>query len=459
MRQKLFGSLVITISMTFLLLFVSLELSSKHYLDSQISSHGVYKRRIPYPYRAALAIASDIDSTTSLKEFLTIQEFLNSKNRTALGTGIGLEIGNSFFPRGDKNHRFALDNAPDGEVIGELIKLGYIDFIHSFNEAKDRKDIQDIVKLFLDNNLSVDVWVNHSNVKNNIGSYKFSLGDNVYSEYYHTDFSINTLGYRFVWTGDVSGIIGQGRPLDLYSFVESLDRDNLISSLYENALKEIAKYILSFAGTRYSSRRYNDLIYPLQLDDGQTVFGFVRSSVSHEGVWKAATASGLADLLREEVLKTLIDREGYMILYTHLGKNEGYPYVPKETQDALRLLEKEFRAGKIYVTTTAKLLKYHANNRYLEWHTSLVGKRKNIIIDSIRDPVRGVFVPVIDDLQGITFYTDDPLNTNMFIRDKKVMDAVRNEADHTGVKSIMIPVKRLATLDDKMIEYKKAGYF
>ena len=57
----------------------------------------VSMRKFPYPYSAAIAICSDIDDTNTTEEFLEIQRFLNSKNSTSMGEGIGLEIGNSFY--------------------------------------------------------------------------------------------------------------------------------------------------------------------------------------------------------------------------------------------------------------------------------------------------------------------------------------------------------------------------
>ena len=36
-------------------------------------------RKFPYPYKAALSICSDIDGTSTVEEFLEIQEFLNTK--------------------------------------------------------------------------------------------------------------------------------------------------------------------------------------------------------------------------------------------------------------------------------------------------------------------------------------------------------------------------------------------
>ena len=54
-------------------------------------------RHLPYPYRAALTICSDIDDTQNTADFLEIQRFLNTKQQTSMGEGLGLEIGNSFY--------------------------------------------------------------------------------------------------------------------------------------------------------------------------------------------------------------------------------------------------------------------------------------------------------------------------------------------------------------------------
>lgn len=451
---------MIFLLMFFLFIF-SLKLSRSHYAIIQRSNHKIVKRRLPYPFKSALTICSDIDATDTLKEFLTIQEFLNTKNRTDMGIGLGLEIGNSFFPIKTRHSPFALisNSKTNKEVIIDLIKLGYIDFIHSFQEENSRK-MQKITNILLNNGCQLDVWVNHSQAPTNLGYPDHSLGDNINSNYYHTDFSIKAVGYRFVWIGEVSSIVGQGVPLSLHSFFSALDKKHLILSMYQNVFKEICKYALSFLCKKYSNRKHNDLTYPLRLDDGQYVFGFVRSNVSYRGLsGVATTSSGLVDILREDLLKKLNESGGYMIVYTHLGNNKGYPYISKETQNALRLLEREYKKGNIYVTTTAKLLKYYVNNKYLVWHSSINGKDKNIHIVNISDPVRGTFIPAINDLRGITFYTNDPANTYILIQDKKIDEVIRNEIDFTNRRSIMIPLKPLPELDNKMKEYKKKGYF
>ena len=422
---------------------------------------GIIKRRLPYPYKAALTICSDIDSTNTLEEFLTIQEFLNTKNQTIMGEGLGLEIGNSFYPVRNDHGVFALisQNPADREVIIDLIKLGYMDTIHSFNTAKNRKEIYEIVKFLQENECKLDVWVNHSIAPSNIGPQKSNLGDKVDSDYYHTDFSIKTLGYKFVWMYEVTTIIGQGRPLNMRSFFSSLDKKHFFQSMYENVFKEICKYFLSYIYWKYADRKYNDLIYPVQIADGQWVFKFIRCEAFYKGPEPGDNSAGLASTLREGIFNELKSAQGYMIVITHLGKNAGYPYISTETQKALRLLEREYRTGEIYVTTTSKLLKYYVNSQYLKWNVKIENGGKYIQIEEITDPVRGSFIPSVDDLRGITFFTNDPENTHILIQDKEIIDIVKNGRDFTNQKSIMIPLKPLPPLENKMNEYKEKGYF
>jgi len=469
-RDKFFLISVISIIIIFLFIFLiflfSLQISKRHYAEIPISNYGISKRKLPYPFKSALTICSDIDATNSLEEFLTIQEFLNTKNKTVMGIGLGLEIGNSFFPieTSKTSHSpFGLisNNQIKNEVIVDLIKLGYIDFIHSFQEA-NREEIRKITNVLLNNGSQLDVFVNHSKAVTNLGYRDYSLGDNINSIHYHTDFSIRTLRYKFVWIGEVSSIVGQGVPLSLHSFFAGLNKKHFVRSLYNNVFKEIAKYGLSFMGIekKYSNRKNNDLTYPLRLDDRQYVFGFVRSNVFYRGISsEAETSSALVDILREDIFRELNKNGGYMIVYMHFGKNNGYPYISKATQRALRLLETEYRKGNVYVTTTAKLLKYYVNNKYLIWHPSLKGNNRNIHIACISDPVRGNFIPTIDDLRGITFYTDDPTNTHIFIQDEEITEAISNRTDYMNRKSVMIPLKSLPRLDNKMKEYRKKGYF
>ncbi len=451
----------IIVSLIILAFSISLSRTADYYSFHSKSISGISIREFPYPYKAALTITSDIDSTKSLREFLVIQEFLNTKDITSLGMGLGLEIGNSFFPVMNSND-FALvsNDMASREVIIDLIKMGYIDFIHSFGSATTRDEIKKLVGILVKNQCKINVWINHSNASSNVGP--LYRGDNPGSKIYHTDFSVKELGYHFIWNDDVTSLLGQGRPINMFSFFDSFDEKHIIMSLYNNVFKEMVKYVLAVVGNspRLSWRKNNELVTITHLDDGTPIFAFVRSNFCYKGAWGAsATAKGLAESLRSDILKKLIKVHGYTIIYTHLGKNSGFPYLPKQTVDGLRLLESEYRNGNIYVTTASKLLTYYVNKRYLEWDVIKKGADTYIRIKDINDPVRGIFIPSVADLQGITFYTDIPDRTFLIVAGKKIKEIKRNGEDETGRKSIMIPLKPLPRLERKMHKYKEKGYF
>ena len=54
-------------------------------------------RKFPYPFQCAIAISSDIDNASSLKNFVQFMDFLNTRKQTKYGKGLDLEIGNSFW--------------------------------------------------------------------------------------------------------------------------------------------------------------------------------------------------------------------------------------------------------------------------------------------------------------------------------------------------------------------------
>jgi len=430
-----------------------------HYYDSEALRGEVFLREFPFPFRSALSICNDVDSTTSLSEFLTIQEFLNTRNQTPLGEGIGLEISNSFFAKSKDFGLFSPYSA-DQEVILDLIRGEYIDAIHSFDLARTREDIKHVAEFLAEAGASVPAWVNHSTAPSNLGPCTVCIGDDDGSQAHHTDFSLNRLGYRFVWLDAVSGIVGQGRPVSLGTFFDGFDRHHPLPSLFHNVAKEQIKFTLAALGSsRYSMRKNNELVRVVSLDDGQPVFEFTRSNQCFYGLWECASADGMAETLREDVQKALINNGGYMIVYTHLGINGGFPYLAQPTVQALRSLAERNRAGDIWVTTTSRLLRYYVNKKYLEWEVRREGDTTSILIHSIEDPVRGMIVPDADALGGVTFYVNETDRTRVLLNGRDVADVVANPPDETGRKSITIPLRPLENLDARMSVYKAKGYF
>src|SRR5205807_7065491 len=53
-------------------------------------------RQFPYPFKAMLALCSDIDQTTR-QRYRMIHRFLNTETETPMGPGLGLDVADSFW--------------------------------------------------------------------------------------------------------------------------------------------------------------------------------------------------------------------------------------------------------------------------------------------------------------------------------------------------------------------------
>ncbi len=400
-------------------------------------------RKFPYPYKAAMTICSDIDGTTSKEEFLEIQKFLNTKEETSMGEGVGLEIGNSFVMYAPPTCAFSYfsGNPENAQIIRKYINSGYIDFMHSYGEKTDftRKDAIEAIKELNDNQCKVDVWVDHATTVDNLGDdLTFGLGDHSDSSAYHSDITL-AYGIKFVWLGRVTTVIGQSVPITLKTFSSVYDSRHPVDSL-KNMVKEFAKNVLAvFGNKKYAMHKSYNLLRIAKLNDGQKVYEFLRFDNYWKGVAEGATSKRLAYVISKRTLERLKKVGGYMIVYTHLGKNSDCPeVVAKETQNALRDLASEYERGNIYVTTTSRLLNYFINQKYLKWSYETKGEEMIITIFSVEDPVFGSFVPTIKDLQGITFYVPAKDKIRIYINDREITDIRRNPPDFMERESVTI---------------------
>ena len=101
--------------------------------DSMIQE--VSLRSIPYPYRAMLAICSDLDETPDRHVYGEIMRFLNTTKETTMGPGTGLEVGNTIYfdmPPG----QFSYWNTDEAgrAMVRTLIRSGHIDCLHSYGD-------------------------------------------------------------------------------------------------------------------------------------------------------------------------------------------------------------------------------------------------------------------------------------------------------------------------------------
>jgi len=104
--------------------------------------NNVRLRSLPYPYRAMLAICSDLDETPDRRTYWEIMRFLNTTLPTPIGRGVGLEVGNSIYfdMPADQFAYWTTDDA-GRDMIRSLIRTGHIDCLHSYGDlAGTRKD-------------------------------------------------------------------------------------------------------------------------------------------------------------------------------------------------------------------------------------------------------------------------------------------------------------------------------
>lgn len=400
-------------------------------------------RKFPYPYRAAIAISNDIDNTETLHEFIEIHKFINTKEKTVMGPGTGLGIGNSFFfyePPGSAISYFSEDPKVS-ETIIHFLKSGYIDCLHSYGKKKDfiREDAVRALQELYKHGSKVEVWIDHTKSKDNLGDdVTFGLGDHPESEAYHADLTL-AYGIKFAWLGRVTMITGQSVPVTVKTFSGIFDYDHPIHSII-NISKEFAKNVFGiFGNKKYAMHKNNDLVKVTQLNDGQKIYEFIRFDNHWKGVGYGADANGLAYSISKKVIDQLKRKEGYMIVYTHLGKNaHSAQPIPKGTQNALRQLAREYEVGNIWVTSTSDLLNYYIRHQYLNWSYQSVNNEIHINIQNVQDPIAGSRVPAPKELKGVTFYTRNKSKTRIFISGKEIENIQRNFSDYTQRESVTL---------------------
>ena len=401
-------------------------------------------RHWPYPYRAMLAVCSDLDETPDRKAYWDTSEFLNTTRSTPMGQGLGLEIGNTIYFDMTAD-QFAYWNTDDAgrSMVQSLVRSGYIDCLHSFGDlATTREHAQRALDELEQSGCRLDVWIDHAQAVTNFdGGIMMGEGDVTSSPAYHADLTIRH-GVHYVWRGRVSSVLGQDVPPQLGGI---LSPAHPIAS-GKTLAKELTKQVLSRMGNeKYAMHAPNRILTRSQLRDGQPVYEFLRCNPHWGGVSSHETAWGIGDVLTDRMLKQLVDRQGACILYTHLGKSEPDATVPLGASaiEGFRQLAKSQANGEMLVTTTRRLLGYCRAKE--EIGVTVTCDNDTIVIDvKTSAHCYATLPPIIDrDLEGLTFFTPDPDRTRINVDGEPVLTLTQNAADATGRTSVSIPWTRL----------------
>ena len=398
----------------------------------------VQLRQLPYPFRAMLAICSDLDETPDRNVYYQITRFLNTTEETAMGPGVGLEVGNSIYFDMPPD-QFAYWNTDDAgrEMIRALIQSGHIDCLHSYGDlATTRKHAALALDELARHDCKLEVWIDHGTVATNFDSTIMQgHGDEPGHEAYHADLTIDH-GIKYVWRARVTSITGQDVPADLGGIFSWRHP----ASSGRTLLKEAVKGNLARSGNRrYAMHGPNETLCSAFLRDESPVYEFLRCNPHWGGVSSCDQGRHIGRVLTDAFLDRLIIRGGTCVLYTHLGKidDQNAPF-DQAAVEAFRRLGEACRSGSILVATTRRLLGYRRAMREMTFNRTSDERELHIDLDTnaARSSIGRLSA---SDLCGLTFYVPDPQTTYVTIDGQEVGALQRNAADHTGRLSVSLP--------------------
>lgn len=418
----------------------SIRLWEKTEKTSSSGDSRVRVRSIPYPYEAMLAICSDLDETPDRQVYFEIMRFLNTKEETTMGCGMGLEVGNTIYFDMPPD-QFAYWNTDEvGRVlVRELIRTGHIDCLHSYGDlATTREHAQRALEELDKHECRLKVWVDHRIAPTNFdGDIMKGSGDILGSPAYHADLTLD-FGVEYVWRGRVTSVIGQNVPRSLDGIWQP--SHPLISG--KTILKEFTKGLLAIGGSeKYAMHKENNILHLSTLRDGQKTYEFMRCNSHWAGVSTCETATGLAKVITPKFLDRLVKKQGFCILYTHLGKELTHDRTfPQETIAALKNLASYFSTGKILITTTHRLLNYQ--HMFKNARFSLNNIADKLVVEcSYKGPSC--------DLEGLSFNVSEGIQFELFINDRAT--TIKWHPFHDGTK--------VASIDWNQLEFPRKSVF
>ena len=361
----------------------------------------------PYPYRCSFTICNDCDYMTR-EAFETIHQFVNTTDNTGLGKGLGLPIADSMFMYCERpgvlSYFEGVSGNPSGDsgFLKDAVEEGWIDSLHGYGDFVTRnsfsRELAERALAELDkNNIKLKVWIDHGSVDNsqNIALPRmFSEGDNPKHRAYHTDL-LKAYGILFV-AGHNSDLIGQNGHKE--GAAKSLPQSKVPFSLFKR-----------FHGRFYGRK----LLSKKRCRDGTMFYSFCRA---RNGVLRPNALTLYHQLSRENIQK-LIQSEGTMILYQHLGSGEKgpneFPYLDAEAQRALGNIAEKYHEEIVWVAPTSRLLTYS----YVLESVALDAIHHNDeILITIRNKDGLVRHFELGDLQAISFRVQTQSKKNIVVR-------------------------------------------
>lgn len=377
---------------------------------------GVSVRSYPFPYVAALSVNNDLDSMTR-ESFEDWHAFVNGRRPTAYGDGLGLEIGDSCWMWGSRTsfpslHCHHPQTQPRIDAVGigrvvELGRLGWLDSMHSLSgfdspppplrglpgpqhaNPPHLRVTRDDVSYALDRldklGIKPTVYVNHSCSITNIAAEWpwLQYADEPWHETYCLDL-LKKFGFRFYWSdvavdNDRHGYAKFGDFLDYESphFLKmaagSFDWERWLMTRMRDESGALFGSVVSLPDDGRQRRAqlaafFNRTFFKSKAGDGSDIFVFKRFN----GV-DTPSAGNFAVQVTTSRLDALEKGGGAVIIYNHFGswsligrgrryRNLGRvttpPVLDEHAVACWREIAERRAAGRLFVTTTGRLLDY-----------------------------------------------------------------------------------------------------
>jgi len=412
-------------------------------------------RKYPYPYCAAVTVASDIDDA-SYDRFSAVHALFCRSDVIRPGTpawktlgltvesawydksvggvqGLGLELADTFFLIGNDlsmgMYRFDPDDnafredSSDGqnacEAIKGWIRQGDMDAFHGFMHYTREQVLPLLGKFYQwcegEGIAKPCTWINHSVRKCPTGLCPDSLRPNRY-------YTLGREIARYV-IGPLAGRTRRpiswrqrwyhgARPGSPY-YVNDVLRANGLRYVWLEADHDELPNVIALPERRHGGR--SSILEPVTMDDGVRYYRFRRcygKVNAPRGVTVALRTSKVAfdasAIFTRENLDHLCDVQGTCILYTHWTFARSLP-VQDGTVGNFHRLRTYRDQGNIWVTRLSKLLEWTRLRTFLRYSTSFESGHLIIDLDSVDDPVFGCRQLVPRDCGGLAF--DVPAHT------------------------------------------------
>ncbi len=398
-------------------------------------------RPFPFPYRAALAICSDIDGCTR-DTFIAVHRCLNRD--------LGLPVADSIFGVGREPGQLAyflpdgVTPGPDAPLIRAAIRDGLIDSLHSWGDFNDqvpdpqflRQVAASLAADFEAEKLSLKIWLNHgspNNLQNFLTRTKPGFaGDDPPSPLYTADLA-RVLGVQYYWGMELT-------PWPLSVWRQQLN-PHYWARVGLNSLKNLLKTLLGQKARHRTVTQVTALGLPLTLRDGWQVWAFNRFNRHPHGIWGLPTRHTLRYALDPKVLQKLIREAGFLILYTHLGlpRRASGPLFPDPDRQALENLADAYHKGLLWVASTLRILTYWRVRQTLDWQAGEADGKLIIDLKALQGPDGASRLPEVKELAGLSFFSPKPFSTRLRLAGQELPTRII-PTDHTGRGGVAVPL-------------------